>query len=74
MGEERRRHLHVGAAALQDGRGEAGEVADHAAAEGDDMIAPLDAEPEQPLDQRLEVRPALGRLAGPHDHRLDAEL
>ena len=48
LGEQAGRHLHIGAAALEDRGGEAGEVADHAAAEGDDMVAALDPELEQP--------------------------
>ena len=43
LGEQRGRDLHEGQAAQRGGGGEAGEVADHAAAERDHRGAPLDA-------------------------------
>ena len=39
LGEQRRRHLHEADAALVGGRHEPGQVADHAAAEGDQRVA-----------------------------------
>ena len=69
--QQRGRDLHEAHAAAQDGRGEAGEVADHAAAERDDEIAALEAQLEQALAQRLELAEALRRLAGRQDDRAD---
>ena len=69
--QQRRRHLHETAAALHDRGGEPHQIADHPAAERDDMVAALDAQREQPIDQPGEAVPALGALArGQHD-RLD---
>jgi ElaB/YqjD/DUF883 family membrane-anchored ribosome-binding protein len=51
------------AAALEDRGREADQVADHAAAQRDDMIAALDAEIEQLVGERFELGPALGRFA-----------
>ncbi len=45
--EQRGRHLHDAHAAPHDRRGEAGEVADDAAAEGDDDVGALDARGEE---------------------------
>ncbi len=53
--------------APEDRGGEAREVADHAAAERQDMIAPLDTEAKQPVDRGGELRPALGLFAGGKD-------
>ena len=53
--EQGRRDLDEAAAALEDRAGEADQIADHAAAQRDDMIAALDAELEQPVGQRLEL-------------------
>ena len=61
--EKARRHLHKAAAAIDDRRGETGEVADDAATEGNDVVAPLDALREQRVDDGLEPGPALARLA-----------
>src|SRR5690606_17326181 len=69
LGEQGGRDLDEMAAALDDRRGEAGQVADHAAAEGKDMVAPLDAELEQPVDQRGKRLPALAALAGRQQDR-----
>ena len=49
LGEQRGRQLHHAHAAPQDAGGKAGQVADHAAAQRNDAIAPLDAELEQAL-------------------------
>ena len=64
LGEQRRRDLHEADAAAQHGRGEAGEVADDPAAEGDDEVVAADLLGDQPLDRLLEPGPALGRLPG----------
>ena len=74
LGEQRRRHLDEADAAAHDPGGEAGEVADHAAAEGEHGVAPLDPRLEQRLDHGLERGEALRPLAGRHDdrHILDA--
>ena len=50
--QQRGRHLHEAHAAAQDAGGKAGEIADDAAAQGDDEIAALEAHLEQPLAQR----------------------
>ena len=64
LGEQRRRDLHEADAAAHHRRGEAGEVADHPAAEGDDEVVAADLLGDQPFDGALEPGPALGRLAG----------
>ena len=53
-------------AAVEDGRDEAGEVADHAAAEGDDEGLAVVAGLGERAAQVLELFEALGRLAGGH--------
>jgi len=60
------RHLHEVESAPHAGRGKAGKVADHAAAEGDDEIAALDARRDDRLAYRLEGGVALGALAFRH--------
>jgi hypothetical protein len=55
--------LDVAAAPLQDCRGEAGQVAHHAAAKGDEMVLAPEFEGEQPIGKRGGARPALGALA-----------
>src|SRR3546814_18687403 len=69
LGEEGGRDLDEMAATINDRRGETDEVADHAAAEGDDMVAPLDAERQQPVDQGGEGSPALAVFAGRQDRK-----
>ena len=69
LGEQRGRHLHHAHAAPQDAGGEAGEIADHAAAERNDAVAPLDAELEQALAQRASTGKLLLASPGAH-HRL----
>src|SRR3546814_571145 len=64
LGEEAGRYLHETAAAIDDGGGEADEIADDAAAERDDMVAALDAEGKAAVDQLRKRFPALARLAG----------
>jgi hypothetical protein len=61
--QKRRRHLHEAHAAPQYRGREAGEVADHPAAQGDDDVAPLDLRVEQPFDRGHEPTPALRPLA-----------
>ena len=68
LGQQRGRHLHDADAAPQDAGGEAGQVADHAAAKGDDAVAALDAELEQALAERRQHGEALARLARAHHH------
>ncbi len=63
LSQKRRGDLHEAHAAAQDRGCKAGQVADHAAAEGDDEIAPLDPELKQALAQRGELGKALRRLA-----------
>ena len=57
------RHLHEIDAAAQDRGREAGEIADHAAAERDDEIVALDLGRDQRLADLLETGIALGALA-----------
>ncbi len=57
------RNLHEADAALIDGRRETGEVADHAAAEGDDQIAAIELEIQQPVAEIGEAVEALGGFA-----------
>eukprot|EP01136_Pigoraptor_vietnamica_P022416 Opistho-1_new@73549 len=64
------RDLHEVAAALQDRAGETDEIADHAPAQCDDMVAAFDAEIEQTVEQRFELVPALGAFAGGEGDRL----
>src|SRR3546814_8516685 len=72
LGEEGGRDLDEMAATINDRRGETDEVADHAAAEGDDMVAPLDAERQQPVDQGGEGSPALAVFADRKSTRLNS--
>src|SRR3569623_2809177 len=68
--EQRGGHLDEAAAALEDRASEPDEIADHPAAERDDMVAALHAKFEQAIGQRLELGPAFGRLAGGQHDRL----
>ena len=67
MGEQRGGQLDEVAAAFQDGRRKAGEVADDAAAEGKNVVAALDAQAQQPIDRGGEFGPAFGGFAGGED-------
>ena len=58
--EQGGRELDESATALENGAGKAGEIADHAAAESEDMIAPFDALAEQPIGEMCEALPAFG--------------
>ena len=64
LGEQRGRDLHVVEAAQQDRRGEAGDVADHPAAERDQRRLASDALRQDLVEQVVEPGHALGRLAG----------
>ncbi len=61
--QQRRRHLHEVHAAAHDRRGEAGEIADHAAAERDHHVAALEAGIENAVDHILQCLETLRRLA-----------
>ena len=61
--EQRRGRLDEVDAAQQKARGEAGDVADHAAAQRDDQRAAFRAQVEQAVEQAAELVPVLGRLA-----------
>jgi hypothetical protein len=63
LGEQRGRQLDEAAAALEDRRGKADEVADHPAAERQHVIAALDFLGQQPVDHKLEHGPRLGAFA-----------
>ena len=69
LGKQRGRYLDEMAATLDDGGGEPDEIADHAAAERDQMVAALDPQREQLVDQGRESCPALAALAGLEDDR-----
>ena len=68
--QQRRRHLDEAASALDDRAGEPDQIADHPAAERDDMVAALDPMREQAVGQRFQLHPALGALAGRQHDRL----
>ena len=70
--EQARRHLHEAHAAAQNRGGKAGEVAHHAAAEGNHDVAALHAELEQSLAKLGEHGKTFARFAGCH-HRLAEE-
>ena len=72
LGQQRGRHLHDADAAAQDARGEAGQVSDNAAAEGDHAVATLHPELEQAFAKRSEHGEALACLAG-LDHHLSEQ-
>jgi hypothetical protein len=64
LGQQRGGDLHEADAAQQDGGGEAGDVADHPAAQRDDQVAALAALFDQRAAEPLQVREVLGALAG----------
>ena len=66
--------LHEMAAALQDGRRKADQVADHAAAQRDYMVATLDLQRQQRVEQFLQMAPALGLFARRQDDRFDDDI
>ena len=67
LGQQRSRDLHVIYSAPHCGRGEAGEIADHAAAERNDKIAALDARCDDRLADLLEYAKALRSLPNRND-------
>ncbi len=60
--------MHEGHAAQKDAGGETGQIADHAAAEGDDGGAPLAAGLQHGVEQAFQMGEALGLLAGRQNH------
>ena len=79
LGDDRRRHLHDAQAAQERGRGEAGEIADHAAADDHDDGLAVDAGVEQRVVDAGDGAQVLGALAvgdqddrHPRQARLDA--
>lgn len=73
LGEQGGGDLHEVGAALVDGGGEACEVADHAAAEGHDKVAPVQLQGEEFVAQGLQAGEALGLLAGRQDDGVDGQ-
>ena len=69
--EQRRRHLDEVDAALVRGGGEPGDVADDAAAEGDDRSRSVEPGREHRVVERLEHRGVLELLAIVYDDRHD---
>ncbi len=67
LGEQRRRHLDIVEAAPHRGGGEAGEIADHPAAERHHEVAALDPRRDQRLADAFETGKALGALPGADD-------
>ena len=63
LGEQAGRHRHPVAAALQQRRGEARHVADHAAADRHDMVGPPDPGLHHRIEQSLDRGERLARLA-----------
>ena len=72
LGHERRGDLHVAHAALVGGGTEAGQVADHSAAQGDDDVLAGEAGARQFGPHDLGVRNRLRALSR-HDHHLAAQ-
>ena len=72
LGEQAGRDLDEVAAALEDRRREADQIADHAAAQRDDVIAPFDPAFEQRIAKPGQFVPALGSLARRQHDRIDA--
>ncbi len=68
LGQQTRRDLHEIDAAQQGRRGKAGQIADDAAAQGDEHRAALDAATEHPFGEPPEMLEVLGFLAGRQDH------
>ena len=64
LSEQGRRHLDEAAAALEDRRGETGEIADHSAAQRENMVAAFDFLGEQPFGRIGESLPTFGPFAG----------
>ncbi len=70
LGQQRGRGLQAGHAPVVGGGGEAGGVADDAAAEGHDGVAPEQPPGGEPAAERLDGRQALGLLAVAHEEDL----
>ncbi len=64
LGQEGRRHRDPAAPPLQHRRREAGDVADHAAADGDDMVLAPDPRLDHGIEQGFERRHGLAAFAG----------
>ncbi|MNQ46092.1 hypothetical protein D3C85_598980 [compost metagenome] len=69
LGQQGGGHLDEVHAALVAGRGEAGHVADNAAAEGDDSGTPVVARPQQGIEDQLQGFPVLVGFAIRQHHR-----
>ena len=67
-------HLDEVAAAFQDRGGKADQIADHAAAQRDDMVAAFDFQREQRVEQLFQMAPALGLFARWQDDRFDRDV
>ena len=70
LGQQRRRHLQTGDPPVVGGGGEPGGVADDAAAEGHDGVAPEETPGGEAATERLHRRQALGLLAVAHEEHL----
>ena len=66
--------LHEIAAALGDGGGKSGQIADHAAAQRQNMIAALHAAIEQPVEQPFQPGPTLGAFALRHGEQIERDI
>jgi hypothetical protein len=60
-------------APLVDGRGEAGEIAHHPAAEGDEQVPPVQFQGQQPVAEIGQALETLGALAGRDDDHLGVD-
>jgi hypothetical protein len=74
LGKQGRGDLHEAHAAAQDARGKAGQIANHAAAEGDDEVAALQAQRQKLLAQWLQFTETLGFFSCRKDHGADEGL
>ena len=71
--QQRGRHLHEIHAAPHDAGGEAGQIADDAAAERDHHVAAFEPRRQHPVDHVLQRRKALGLFAGRQHDRGHAD-
>src|SRR5262249_61928232 len=74
LGKQGRGPWHEADAAAENACGEAGKIADHAAAKSEDHIAALHAEAEQPLAGFSEHRETLALLSRRHHHLAEERL